>query len=155
MSKGSTRSGRSGTKYPTNTPPSGSDKLSDLLKLSEKENEPDEEEAEAVKRKVEALEELKTVVKNLQNSSSSGSSQQLEENENHGFLAPDVRVLEAAKKVRRLAKGDSQSRTTLALPGAIPPLVALLDTPRNSTCSIYSCLFLLPREIPRGSQIRD
>ncbi|CDP18784.1 unnamed protein product [Coffea canephora] len=99
------------TAYPTNTPPSGSDKLSDLLKLSEKENEPDEEEAEAVKRKVEALEELKTVVKNLQSSSS------------------DVRALEAAKEVRRLAKGDSQARTTLALLGAIPPLVALLDAP--------------------------
>ncbi|XP_027180354.1 U-box domain-containing protein 4-like [Coffea eugenioides] len=129
LSKGSTSSGRSGTKYPTNTPPSGSDKLSDLLKLSEKENEPDEEEAEAVKRKVEALEELKTVVKNLQSSSSGSSSQQLEENENHGFLAPDVRALEAAKEVRRLAKGDSQARTTLALLGAIPPLVALLDAP--------------------------
>lgn len=129
LSKGSTSSGRSRTKYSTNTPPSsGSDKLSDLLKLSEKENEPDEEEAETVKRKVEALEELKTAVKNLQSSNS--SSQQLEENENHGFLASDVHVLEAAKEVRRLAKDDSQARTTLALLGAIPPLVALLDAPR-------------------------
>lgn len=81
--------------------PAGSDRLSELLRLSESsENEED------VRQKVQMLEELKRVVKRLQSSN----------------------VLEGAKEVRRLTKEVSDARTTLALLGAIPPLMALLDS---------------------------
>ncbi|KAK1419238.1 hypothetical protein QVD17_28401 [Tagetes erecta] len=82
-----------------------SEKLSELLKMSEML----EEEEEDVKKKVEVLEELKQVVKQLQNNDD------------------DDDVLNGAKDVRRLAKDDSDARTTLALLGAIPPLISLLD----------------------------
>lgn len=113
---------------------SGSDKLSDLLRLSEfseKENEEDEE--EEVRKKVEALEELKKAVKKLQgNSSSSQKGNDL------------INVIEGAKEIRKLTKDDSEARTTLALLGAIPPLVALLDSPDLSSqiAALYALLNL-------------
>lgn len=113
---------------------SGSDKLSDLLKLSEfseKENEEDEE--EEVRKKVEALEELKKAVKKLQgNSSSSQNGNDL------------INVIIGAKEIRKLTKDDSEARTTLALLGAIPPLVALLDSPDLSSqiAALYALLNL-------------
>lgn len=113
---------------------SGSDKLSDLLRLSEfseKENEEDEE--EEVRKKVEALEELKKAVKKLQgNSSSSQNGNDL------------INVIEGAKEIRKLTKDDSEARTTLALLGAIPPLVALLDSPDLSSqiAALYALLNL-------------
>lgn len=113
---------------------SGSDKLSDLLRLSEfseKENEEDEE--EEVRKKVEALEALKKAVKKLQgNSSSSQSGNDL------------INVIEGAKEIRKLTKDDSEARTTLALLGAIPPLVALLDSPDLSSqiAALYALLNL-------------
>lgn len=113
---------------------SGSDKLSDLLRLSEfseKENEEDEE--EEVRKKVEALEELKKAVKKLQgNSSSSQKGKDL------------INVIEGAKEIRKLTKDDSEARTTLALLGAIPPLVALLDSPDLSSqiAALYALLNL-------------
>nr|XP_043629099.1 U-box domain-containing protein 12-like [Erigeron canadensis] len=82
-----------------------SDKLSELLRMSELW----EEEEEAVKKKVEVLEELKSVVKRLQ-------------------CGGNDDVLGGAKDVRKLAKEDSDARTTLALLGAIPPLVGMLDS---------------------------
>ncbi|PIN23150.1 hypothetical protein CDL12_04130 [Handroanthus impetiginosus] len=82
----------------------GSEKLSELLKQPEWwENE------EEVRKKEEALEGLKKVAKKLQQE----GSMEL--------------VLEGAAEVRRLSKDDPQARTTLALLGVIPPLVALLD----------------------------
>lgn len=113
---------------------SGSDKLSDLLRLSEfseKENEEDEE--EEVRKKVEALEALKKAVKKLQgNSSSSQNGNDL------------INVIEGAKEIRKLTKDDSEARTTLALLGAIPPLVALLDSPDLSSqiAALYALLNL-------------
>lgn len=87
-------------------PAAGSDRLSDLMRLSESsENEDDV----LLRRKVQMLEELKRVVKRLQSSHVDA-------------------VLEGAKEVRRLTKEDSQARSTLALLGAIPPLIALLDS---------------------------
>lgn len=80
----------------------GSERLSELLRLSESWNKNEEEE---VKKKVKVLEEMKRVVKRLQ--------------------CDDV--LWGAKEVRRLTKEDSEARTTLALLGAIPTLVGLLD----------------------------
>ncbi|MFS7923347.1 putative armadillo-like helical protein [Helianthus anomalus] len=79
-----------------------SEKLSELLRMSELL----EQEEEEVNKKVEMLEELKRVVKRLQYDD----------------------VLGGAKEVRRLAKEDSGARCTLALLGAIPPLVAVLDS---------------------------
>lgn len=84
-----------------------SEKLSELLRMSESWSS--EEEAEDVKKKVEVLEELKRVVKGLQ-------------------CGGDEEVLGGAKEVRRLAKEDLDARTTLALLGAIPPLVSMLDS---------------------------
>lgn len=85
-----------------NKPSGGSEKLSELLRMSEPEDE-------EVKQKEEALAEFKRAVKLLQR-----------DNEYDD-------VLVGATEVRRLAKEDSEARTTLALIGAIPPLVALLD----------------------------
>uniref|UniRef100_A0A5B7C240 Putative Armadillo n=1 Tax=Davidia involucrata TaxID=16924 RepID=A0A5B7C240_DAVIN len=82
--------------------------LSDLLRLSESsETGLDGEAEEEVKKNVEALEELNRVVKRLQ--------------------CDDDDVLRGAIDVRRLTKEDSEERMTLALLGAIPPLVASLD----------------------------
>lgn len=83
-----------------------SEKLSELLRMSESWSS---EEEEDVKKKVEVLEELKRVVKGLQ-------------------CGGDAEVLGSAREVRRLAKEDLDARTTLALLGAIPPLVAMLDS---------------------------
>ncbi|MBA0774245.1 hypothetical protein Gotri_009466 [Gossypium trilobum] len=79
-----------------------SEKLADLLNLVETET------AAETKRKVEALEELKRVVKELQ----------VEDKE---------RNVQAACRVRSLTKEDSEARMTLAMLGTIPPLVAMLD----------------------------
>ncbi|KAI3692096.1 hypothetical protein L6452_31905 [Arctium lappa] len=85
-----------------------SEKLAELLRMSESWSS-EEEEVEDVKKKVEVLEELKRVVKMLQ-------------------CGGDAEVLGGAKEVRRLAKEDLDARTTLALLGAIPPLIAMLDS---------------------------
>lgn len=83
----------------------GSERLSELLKRSEWwENEEEEE----VRRKEQALEGLKKAAKKLQ----SGSMEVL---------------IQGAAEVRCLAKDDPNARTTLALLGVIPPLIALLD----------------------------
>ncbi|CAL5419347.1 unnamed protein product [Camellia sinensis] len=100
-----------------------SEKLSELLRLSESsEAGLDRETAEEVKRKVEALEELKRVVKRLQGDD----------------------VLGAAIDVRRLTKENSEARTTLALLGAIPPLVSLLGSEDldSQIASLYALLNL-------------
>ncbi|KVH91693.1 Armadillo, partial [Cynara cardunculus var. scolymus] len=82
-----------------------SEKLSELLRMSDSWSSEEED----VKKKVEVLEELKRVVKGLQ-------------------CGGDAEVLGGAREVRRLAKEDLDARTTLALLGAIPPLVAMLDS---------------------------
>ena len=79
-----------------------SEKLADLLNLAEAETDAE------TKKKVEALEELKRVVKELQ----------VEEEE---------KKRKAATRVRLLTKEDLEARVTLALLGTIPPLVAMLD----------------------------
>lgn len=101
---------------PPPAPPSGagSDRLSELLK-AEMSSESGSDEAET-RRKVEVLEELQCAVKGLQHPP--GGS--------HGEWGDRRR--EAAGKVRKLAKGDAEARETLAMLGAIPPLVALLDS---------------------------
>ncbi|XP_073147357.1 U-box domain-containing protein 45-like [Henckelia pumila] len=86
----------------------GSEKLSELLK------QPEWWENEDVRRKEDELGGLKRVAKNLQVESMTAAA-------------------EAATEVRRLTKDDPQARTTLALLGAIPPLVALLDGGQDPT----------------------
>ncbi|GMN35309.1 hypothetical protein TIFTF001_005218 [Ficus carica] len=83
-----------------------SEKLMDLLNLAEwSESEAD---ATATRRKVEALERLKRVVRDLQ-------------------VEEKGKRTEAATEARLLAKEDSEARGTLAMLGAIPPLVGMLD----------------------------
>lgn len=91
-----------------------SDRLAELLKAEEPSECGDEAEAEAADvaaRKVEALEDLKGVVGSLQAGGGEGC----------------VSRIEAAMAVRRKAKDDAGAREMLAMLGAIPPLVAMLD----------------------------
>lgn len=80
-----------------------------------------EEEEDDVKKKTAVLDELKTVVKRLQ--------------------CDDI--LWGAKEVRRLTKEDPHARTTLALLGAIPTLVGMLDCRRNDVEFQISALYAL------------
>lgn len=81
---------------------SKSEKLLDLLNLAEGEAESE------IKKKEEALTELKNVVKDLQAENEEGRR-------------------EAARKVRFLAKENPETRVTLAMLGSIPPLAGMLD----------------------------
>lgn len=98
-----------------------SEKLLDLLNLAETEAETERE----VKKKEEALEELKQVAKGLQ-------------------VVDEVKRREAASKVRLLAKEDSETRVTLAMLGAIPPLVGMLDfeNVESQIAALYALLNL-------------
>lgn len=73
-----------------------------------------EEDVVEVRRKEERLEELRAAVKLLQNESD------VEERES------------GAKSVRSFAKEDSEARCTLAMLGAIPPLVSMLDNENDN-----------------------
>ncbi|GAB4854676.1 hypothetical protein Ancab_023258 [Ancistrocladus abbreviatus] len=92
---------------------SGSEKLSDLLNLSSdssstlKENDNESDDVEVMK-KMERFDKLSRTARMLQ-------SESVEEREN------------GTKLVRQLAKEDSEARNTLAMLGAIPPLVAMVD----------------------------
>ncbi|XP_012451835.1 U-box domain-containing protein 45 [Gossypium raimondii] len=95
------------------------DKLADLLNLEEAESD-----AETTK-KVQALEGLKRLVKELQ----------MEKEENKRA---------AASRVRLLTKDDPESRVTLAMLGTIPPLVAMLDFEDSNSqiAALYALLNL-------------
>lgn len=98
----------------------GSEKLSELLKQPEWwENEED------VRRKEQVLEGLKNVAKKLQR-------------EEEGWS-----MVEGAADVRRLTKDDPHARTTLALLGVIPPLVALLDAQDPTFLTQIAALYAL------------
>ncbi|KAG9155978.1 hypothetical protein Leryth_012054 [Lithospermum erythrorhizon] len=104
------------------------EKLSELLsvpELSDLEAEEKERQKEVVvMKKMEALEHFKKVV--------NGLSQ-----------CQNDMVLEAAMEVRRLTKEDFEARTTLALLGAIPPLVALLEVEVLQSSSQIEALYAL------------
>ncbi|KAD6453663.1 hypothetical protein E3N88_08369 [Mikania micrantha] len=106
---------------PVAVKPKKSEKLSDLLKMSELL----EQEEEEVKKKVEVLEQMKLAVKRLQ-------------------CGGDDDVKGGATEVRRLAKDDPDARTTLGLLGAIPPLIAVLDSGDldSRIASLYALLNL-------------
>lgn len=96
-----------------------SEKLLDLLRLESPESEPE------TRKKEEVLEEFKRAVKKLQD-------------EDLGKRRA------AASRVRFLAKEDAEARGTLALLGAIPPLVGMLDLEDDESkiASLYALLNL-------------
>ncbi|KAL6656013.1 hypothetical protein ACP70R_006839 [Stipagrostis hirtigluma subsp. patula] len=105
--------GRTAYQSPQRMPRPRSDRLVELLQAEPSECGDDDAEAAAV-RKAEALEELKGVVGALQAGGGGGAD---------GCMSR----VEAAVAVRRKAKDDAGARETLAMLGAIPPLVAMLD----------------------------
>lgn len=103
----------------------GSEKLSELLKNSWEGWGEEDGNAEETKRKTEAFEEVKRVVRDLQ-------------------VGEGVRKSGGAVEVRRRAKEDLEARTTLAMLGAIPPLVGMLDSEdqESQIASLYALLNL-------------
>ncbi|PKU79066.1 U-box domain-containing protein 4 [Dendrobium catenatum] len=102
------------------------EKLSELLQAEARESR-SREEAEK-KRKIEAFEEMQGVVLRLQETG-------------EDF---DRRRAVAAAEVRRLAKDNPEARQTLAMLGAIPPLVGLLDAEDSEShiSALYALLNL-------------
>lgn len=94
-----------------------SEKLSDLLSMAEAESESE------TRKKVEVLEGMKRVVRELQ-------------------VDEGVKRREAACNVRSLCKEDAKARVTLSMVGAIPPLVGMLDL-EDFECQIDALYALL------------
>jgi hypothetical protein len=93
-----------------------SERLGELLRAEPSERGDDVVDAEEdAARKAEVLEELKAVVGALQAAGGGGEGEAC------------MSRVEAAVAVRSKAKGDAAARETLAMLGAIPPLVAMLD----------------------------
>uniref|UniRef100_A0ACD5Y2L8 Uncharacterized protein n=2 Tax=Avena sativa TaxID=4498 RepID=A0ACD5Y2L8_AVESA len=107
-----------------------SDRLAELLRAEPSECGDDEGEADAAARKVVALEELKVVVDALQDG----------DRDNAGGVSWRV---EAATVVRRKAKDDAMAREMLAMLGAIPPLVAMLDESGGGEELLAAALYAL------------
>ena len=118
-----TRSVSKPSKPPEKPKKAKSEKLSDLLNMAECSSSETDTEAET-KKKVEALEELKLVAKELQGEDS-------------------AKRKAAASNVRLRAKEDSEARATLAMLGAIPPLVGMLDHHENDAESQIASLYAL------------
>ncbi|KAG2245269.1 hypothetical protein Bca4012_022627 [Brassica carinata] len=104
-----------------------SEKLCDLLNLAEVEADVE------TKMKEEALDVLKRVVRELQAVAARGAD---EGGEGRKKVA-------AASEVRLLAKEDAEARVTLAMLGAIPPLVSMIDETRIADAQIASLYALL------------
>uniref|UniRef100_A0A1J3HZP8 U-box domain-containing protein 7 n=1 Tax=Noccaea caerulescens TaxID=107243 RepID=A0A1J3HZP8_NOCCA len=107
-----------------------SEKLCDLLNLAEVEADVE------TKNKEEALEQLKRVVRELQAAAAAARGDELDGGDCRKKLA-------AASEVRLLAKEDSEARVTLAMLGAIPPLVSMIDDSRIADAQIASLYALL------------
>lgn len=92
-----------------------SERLGELITGEESESGSDEREAEEIEEKSAAVafEELQAVVWGLHPETS-------------GNAGADCRR-EAATEIRRIAKDNAEARETLAMLGAIPPLIAMLD----------------------------
>ncbi|VVB10746.1 unnamed protein product [Arabis nemorensis] len=99
-----------------------SEKLCDLLNLAEVEADFE------TKKKEEALEILKRVVRELQEAAARGDC---------------GKKLAAASEVRLMAKEDPEARVTLAMLGSIPPLVSMIDDSRIADSQIASLYALL------------
>ncbi|CAA7407290.1 unnamed protein product [Spirodela intermedia] len=87
---------------------------------------------EETRRRTEALAELQGVVRRLHSYEGAGISER------------DALRKEAAMELRRLAKDDAAARETLAMLGAIPPLVEMLDSDEVGlqVASLYALLNL-------------
>ena len=96
------------------------EKLSDLLNLAVIES------GVETKKKEETLEILKRVVKDLQ-----------------AEAAAAEKKIAAASEVRLLAKDDIEARVTLAMLGAIPPLVSMIDDDSQSEDAQIASLYAL------------
>ncbi|VYS53437.1 unnamed protein product [Arabidopsis thaliana] len=96
------------------------EKLSDLLNLAVIES------GVETKKKEETLEILKRVVKDLQ-----------------AEAAAAEKKIAAASEVRLLAKDDIEARVTLAMLGAIPPLVSMIDDESQSEDALIASLYAL------------
>ncbi|KAM0895232.1 hypothetical protein ACQ4PT_023958 [Festuca glaucescens] len=107
-----------------------SDRLAELLRAEPSECGDDEGEADAAARKAEVLEELKVVVAALQDGDTGSAG---------GVSWP----VEAATVVRRKAKDDAMAREMLAMLGAIPPLVAMLDDSGGGEELLAAALYAL------------
>lgn len=110
-----------------------SERLAELLRVAEEPSEcgdSDDGDADAAaERKAEVLEELKAVVAALQGGDAEGEC---------------MSRVEAAVAVRRKAKDDAAARETLAMLGAIPPLVAMLheENEEHTVAALYALLNL-------------
>ncbi|KAJ0251846.1 ARM repeat superfamily protein [Hirschfeldia incana] len=104
-----------------------SEKLCDLLNLAEVEADVE------TKMKEEALDALKRVVGELQAAAARGADD----------VGDCRKKVAAASEVRLLAKEDPEARVTLAMLGAIPPLVSMIDESRIADAQIASLYALL------------
>ncbi|KFK32594.1 hypothetical protein AALP_AA6G263900 [Arabis alpina] len=95
-----------------------SEKLSDLLNLAETET----------KKKEETLKILKRVVSDLQAEAEEECGEDGE------------KKIAAASEIRLLAKDDTEARVMLAMLGAIPPLVSMIDDSDSQIASLYALL---------------
>jgi len=100
------------------------EKLSDLLNLAVIES------GVETKKKEETLEILKRVVKDLQAEAEAEAE------------AAEKKIA-AASEVRLLAKDDIEARVTLAMLGAIPPLVSMIDDESQSEDALIASLYAL------------
>ncbi|CAD5319447.1 unnamed protein product [Arabidopsis thaliana] len=98
------------------------EKLSDLLNLAVIES------GVETKKKEETLEILKRVVKDLQAEAEAEAAE---------------KKIAAASEVRLLAKDDIEARVTLAMLGAIPPLVSMIDDESQSEDALIASLYAL------------
>ncbi|RRT65756.1 hypothetical protein B296_00009063 [Ensete ventricosum] len=122
--------GPAAEQHPRRTRPGGSERLVELLRAeSSDDSGSDEASDDETRRKVESFEELRRVVGWLQLD---------------GHIAGEDRREVAAAEVRRLAKDDPEARETLAMLGAVPPLVGMLDSddPDLHIAALYALLNL-------------
>jgi Armadillo/beta-catenin-like repeat len=121
-------------KVATLSPLVKSDRLGELISEELSESASDNTEVVEMEMKSEQeLEEFQRVVAALHPYSS-----------NAGDAGGDRRR-EAAMEIRRMAKDDAEARETLAMLGAIPPLVGMLDAelePDSQVAALYAILNL-------------
>ncbi|KAI4376863.1 hypothetical protein MLD38_014573 [Melastoma candidum] len=101
---------------PVSFPPHKADKLLDLLHLADIHERQEIE--DETRRKVDSLDTLKEVVSRLQCRLDGA---------NEDYRDAGRRKKEGAVRVRLLSKGDGEARSMLAMLGAIPPLVGMID----------------------------
>ncbi|RZS12367.1 hypothetical protein BHM03_00043799 [Ensete ventricosum] len=125
--------------FPRRPRPGRAERLMEILQAEPSDSVSDEADDAEARRKVEAFEEIQRVVRRLQldDHNAGGDPQE-----------------EAATEVRRLAKDDPEARETLAMLGAIPPLVGMLDSkdPDLHVAALYGLLNLgIGNEFPETS----